>query len=268
MTLLGAVLGLITSEADFARALSTSPTFLPQMAPLVAIAFVAPVALVLHLWRRARRPVGEASPGALHADRRGVVVASDFALVILPVILFTLGILQTAWLMRETVIVHYAAYAAARSARVHLCPPLPESLALSMMRARGEGDCTDDLGRAEAAARLALVSAAPPWGIPCLGACEVPEAALSAIARNTGNAARLAALRDQARYAFDADNVRVDVGFVPQFAWLAMTPGAEPPVRARVTFRHYVVYAVGRALGVRRADGYYYRESTAEVSLL
>lgn len=256
-------------DSGFAEALVRSPTFAWSMLEWLSIFLLASLiglATVLFAARRVRKRVP--FRGRLPVDDAGSVVALDLVLVMIPVMVIMLVLVQSLWLMRETVIVHYAAYSAARSARVTLCPPLAESDRAFMLQAAGKLGCNGDVSGAETAARLALVSASPPWDVPCQQNCAFPDRPLRAIAQETGTGKIYAALEAQAHYAFDAPNVRVDVQFDPHYLALTMRPGLTPPVRARLTFRHYVLYGLGPMFGVRRADGYYYKETTAEVSVL
>ncbi len=252
-------------EPEFAEALWSSPTFLPSLAwPLMA--FLGPggvmlAALAFVGWARFSLP-------ALSRDVTGTALAADLVLVMVPVIAVMLILTQSLWLMREIVIVHYAAYGAARSGRVMLCPIVPETGRALMLQAAGKLGCTGDAHKAEMAARLALVSASPPWPVPCLGNCRFPDRPLRAIAGETGAGALYPALEAQAEYAFDPDNVKVEIGFDPRYLAFAAKPGLTPPVRARLTFRHYVIYGLGPVFGQPRSDGYYYKETVAEVTVL
>ncbi len=266
---------------DFLAALWRSPTFVAALSGYGLALMVAVVAGLAGLGflraRRRRRPRGlgclardgrlAGNGRHLAGDERGVVLAAELVLVVMPVILFVLLVAQICWMMRETVILHYAAFAAARSARVHLCPPIPDPRAV-LRSPMGRAGCTGDRRRAETAARMALVAASPPWGIPCQSSCVIPREALVAIARETGVSAQSPAILDQARYAFDRANVSVSVDFEPKGLILARQAGEVPPVKARVTFRHYVIYGIGQVFGTRRSDGYFYRASTAEMTLL
>ena len=144
----------------------------------------------------------------------------------------------------------------------------PESFLLTYVELRREAGCTNDRWRAENAARISLISASPPWGIPCQQQCQVPETVLRAIAERTGTGPQADAIIDQAHYAFDPENVYLSVEMERSGLLSAMTAGKPQPVRARLTFRHYVVYGFGPIFGKKRQDGYYYRETTAEMVLL
>ncbi|MCO6188241.1 hypothetical protein [Rhizobium sp. L1K21] len=261
------IASLLTDPA-FANALMSSPTFVKTLAADAAL-FGAGLCASLGLYQFVRffRPAIR-SQKSIHRDECGSALAADLVLVMVPAITIMLILVQSLWLMRETVIVHYAAFTAARSARVNICPSMPESLQAFTLQSMGKLGCRGDGGRAEQAARLALISASPPWEVPCLGNCRIPEKTLRAIADETGTGDLYPALEVQARYAFDPQNVALSVGPDPKYLALALKPGLTPPIRARLTFRHYVIYGLGRAFGQKRSDGYYYKETVAEVTLL
>jgi len=253
---------------DIARA---SPTLLPSLGKLALFAGLALCGALVCLWLLARRR-GRVSLYSLARDDAGAVLAADYILVAMPFVVFVTVMVQITWLMRETIILHYATYAAARSARVHLCPVIPDLPIGALLQSQGIL-CTDDRERmVEKTARFALISASPPWNIPCLGACQVPQTAISAIASNTDTAGQRNAMLSQARYAYDSQNLRIDLRKDLAFAVLSgnnpVEPGFRPPVTVRVAYRHYIITLVGPLLGVRRSDGYYYRETSAEVTLL
>jgi hypothetical protein len=257
----------ITVSAPLLAALASSPTFGPELVrlglPFLLSAGLCSLGFIYLHRTRKRRPAA-----GLHRDERGMALAADLVLVMVPFMILILVLLQTLWMMRETVIVHYAAFNAARSARVHLCPPLPESTTVFTLQLSGKLGCDNDRRKAETAARYSLISASPAWGIPCQSNCTIPQDVIRAISVNTNLTSQAPAIMDQARYAFDRDNVTVDVDFDPKYMGLAVKKGTLPPVRARLTFRHYVLYGLGRAIGTKRSDGYFFRETVAEVTLL
>lgn len=255
------------SSSDFVTTLFASPSFFDELAALGLLCglLVLPLLMVMMVRLRCR---SSHSLGQLAKCNRGSVLAIDLIMVMVPFITILLVMLQSLWLARENVIVHYAAFNAARSARAHLCPPLPDSVQMLALQALGKAGCTGEKQRAETAARMALISASPPWGIPCLANCVIPENVIRAISTKTQVGAQTNAILDQAKYAFDPSNVKVEVGVNPAYLPVAAKPGGMVPVRAEVTFRHYILFGFGPVFGSRRADGYFYRESQAEVSLL
>ncbi len=227
---------------------------------------LAGAAVLLLRWvARSRGPGRERISGT-----SGMAVVMDLVLVT-PIFMFImLLILQWAILMKDVLLVHHAAYAAARSAKVHLCPGLTGSAGLMKMRALGSLPCTDDRRKAEDAARYVLVTASPFTStLQCEGGCSPPSAAFEALARGTNTERNMQAWLAQARYAFDPANVSVQVESVAlaQIAAGDDNPG-EPSARARVSFRHILLPWMEIAFGDgRRIDGTAYATLVAEVRL-
>ena len=100
-------------DVEFLEALLRSATFWRETVWLFAVALVLLAALFLAMrrWRPRRR-------GSLHADTRGAAAAVDFILTIPIVFAVVFLIVQFALMAHASLIVHYAAYASARSARV------------------------------------------------------------------------------------------------------------------------------------------------------
>lgn len=208
----------------------------------------------------------------LHADQHGVVISVDLMLIAVPFILFVTLIVQMSWLMRETVIVHYAAYAAARSVKVHECPWVPDGI-IGLMLVQRKLLCTGkEQEQALEAARYSLIAASPPWDIACEDTCEVPEEVLRTIAREGGTSQRENMLVRQAHYAYDPANVELKISMDERMTMMSgefpWERGARPSVKAELVYRHHIVKWVGPLLGVERDDGDYYREGRAVVSLL
>jgi hypothetical protein len=228
---------------------------------------LAGMAVLILRWRVAARG---ARRHHRMAGTSGMAVAMDLVLVT-PIFMFVmLLILQWAILMKDLLLVHHAAYVAARSAKVHLCPGPIGSAGLMKMRALGSLPCTDDHRKAEDAARYVLVTASPFAGsLQCEGGCSPPSAAFEALARGTDTHRNMQAWLAQARYAFDPANVSVRVELTPfaQAGAGEANPG-EQAVRARVSFRHILLPWMEIAFGDgRRTDGTAYSTLVAEVSL-
>ncbi len=233
---------------------------------------IAGLALVLFLVRRRLPGQSAMKPfSRLAADDRGAAFSADFILVAVPVLVFITLLVQITWMMRETIVVHYAAYSAARSAKSHECPLLPAG-PNALYLVQQEWLCSRNSDAPEQAARYALITASPPWDIPCLGSCAIPDTVLRTIARQSGISERANMLNRQARYAFDQSNVRLSVEHDHALMLLAgqtvATPGARPAVKAELIFRNYLFKWTGRLLGERRGDGLYYKETRAVVRLL
>ena len=102
--------------SEFISTVIRSETFWRETVLLAAIAIALTVGLLLAAkrWRSARlRNIAR-----LHRDRSGAAAAVDFILTIPIVLAVVFLIAQFAMLAHASLIVHYAAYASARSARV------------------------------------------------------------------------------------------------------------------------------------------------------
>lgn len=259
-------------DDDFLLALWRSPTFLE---PHLLLRFSSPPALALGaivaivaLLRRVRRLAST----PLHSDQRGSTTMIDFVLVAPVFVYFMFLVFQYAILARDHLFTHYAAYQAARSARVYLCPPFlisPSDLLDSEFDIKV---CDDGLAeeKAELAARLAMIPAAPFRTLKCYQGCaDAPIDAVSALANANGLSKRRAALRRQTLYAFDQDNVKVTVATAPMAVITAGKASPHTPVTARVEARILLLDQIGWVFADgHRKDGHYYVVSKAEVSLL
>jgi len=141
---------------------------------------------------------------ALNRDQRGSANAADFVLII-PFFMFMMCLfVQMAMIVNASLIVHYSAYSAARTARVHFCNRSVIKYPL--------GYITCDASRAEneavRAARYVLIAASPvDESIQSNG--NPPSDSLQWIANQYLE--RESPILIQARYAFDSRNVKVDV---------------------------------------------------------
>lgn len=206
--------------------------------------------------------------GDLVRDESGAAGAMEFTLTAPIFFVASMLIVQYGVFANDSLIVHYAAYSAARSARVHKCPPL--QLADASARSLMELFCSDQGDRWDTAARLALIPAAPAQpNLVCGSGCQIPEPVLTAVTRAADRSDKDAAFRRKAMYAFDRDNVEVAIGRPAGLASVGL--GSDlPAITATVRFRHYVLLPVGRLLGdgIRPQDGYFYKWGEAEVTLL
>ncbi len=159
----------------------------------------------------------------------------DFVLVTPVFVFFMFVVFQFTILAKNHLFTHYAAYAAARSARVYFCPALPITIR-SLIDAK---TCDDDAapGKADLAARLALIPAAPYDQLKCVGACQPPEEALKSLADASGLSKNWRAMRNQARYMFDPQNVTVTVDRAPMALYAAINRSPHVPVTAKVEAR-------------------------------
>lgn len=253
-------------DSPFLTVLVTSPSFW-QSAALPALAMLTLGAALAQTVRR--RPLWS----AFWRDDRGAAVAVDFVLTAPIALAVVLLMIQFLLLLQGNVFVHYAAYCAARSARVYAWDsdtPLArigERIGLEHLI-----DTRALERRAAQAARYALIAASPAQAVPAAASDELPESALAAIAAASGGEVARDVYLHKARYAFDPANstvhLRVDYG-----AGLGMLAGAIDlpaawPIAAEVTFRYHLVIPFGRVFGTARGDGHYYYPMRAEVSLL
>jgi hypothetical protein len=250
--------------SDFLRALIESPTFLPQFAS----ALLAVVACLLFAAAIAGSLARRTKRRRLHRDERGVAAAVDFVLTVPLFMAATSLIVQFALLMQTSMAVHWAAYVAARSVRVHAWEavfPLPPTT----YYLRGLPQEVRD--RAERAARIALIAASPSDSRlpldPGLYARAARDAGdwLAVMARNSAIRdvdARTEALQRKAAYAFYPDNARVDVK-------VELPPDVLfPTALAQVEFHAYTNALYGRLLGEKRADGLWYAPVRAVMRVL
>lgn len=253
-------------DSAFLAALVRSPSFWQPSGALAGVAAAAVVLLVgagltLRMLprRRAKR--------SLLADDAGSVTAVDMVLVTPIFVLFMFMVFQFAILAKNHLFTHYAAYQAARSARVQFCPLLP----LGVADLINKMPCKDSLaaGRADTAARVALIPAAPYRNVRCSSGCAYPAGVLQAVFNTTGQFSLTTAMTRQARYMFDKQNVKVTVKRAPMATYARLVRSPHVPVTATVEARFLLldyggwVFADGQ-----RSDGNYYTVSRAEVSLL
>lgn len=255
--------------------------------------------------RRALTAQREADTGTV-GHRRGSATL-DFVLTLpIAIILFGL-VIQFLLFAQNSLYLHHAAYAAARSARVHLCPDEGVLGAVNTVQSlAGRFDprvCDPDQGRAfdkiDVAARTILVAASPSNNAARErqnDQCRFPTE-LSAVMAATLPEAAMRAFENKACYAFEASgaddpgsfgpgqtpfggNVRVVIEFpessgVTSVVNLALG-GLEQPraVTAEVQFKYPLVTPIGvflmngRHAGVGGALGARWRLGRAQVTLL
>ncbi len=229
-------------DPAFLRALVTAPSFAQVVAPAAAALALLVGLTVFCLRRRLRER--RRRPAGLLRDERGFAVAADFVIT-LPLLMATVSlIVQFATLLQGATFVHYAAYVAARSVRVHAWA---ESFPFVPLRISDEARA-----RAERAARYVLIGASP--ADPGLPLQREPWAAGRDAARSylrvlARGGASSAALARQAGYAFYPENARVAVRLVypPFAAWVT--------AEASVDFWLHCGVLYGRLLGEQRRDG-------------
>jgi len=216
----------------------------------------------------------------LASDQRGSSVAIDFVLTLPIFLTLLLLIVQYALMSHTALLVHYAAYSAARSARVWMWDkqdmrPWPRPVPALRTPVSLRNISPEVQQRAETAARFALIAASPADVSIQRSPTRMPHSILSAMAKVSGLDGRELALRNKAAYAFDPSNTIVEIK--PALSSLnqpgievdAAQPGDAWAVTASVTFRMSLDMPIAaRLLGKPRGDGSYYETSTAEVTLL
>lgn len=190
--------------------------------------------------------------------RRKGSVAME-AVLLLPLLLLLAGIFgQYMDLSKSRVFAEHAAYAAARSALAHKCPP-PASGSLLTGRAP-EVPCRETPERWIDAARWSLASASPSSDYAAArGLCpDLSSAEFAALAAGLPERLRKA-YRNRLCYAFEPGNVEVEV------EWRDAV-GEPWPVEALVRFKTPLVAPIGLFLADgRRADGTRWAWSEARV---
>lgn len=237
----------------FTRALLDSPTFIGALAGCAGPLLFAGAVAILLLRRLARK-----SRPRLSQDS-GLAVVTDFVIT-MPLLMATVSlIVQFSILLHAALVVHYAAYAAAHTVRVHAWEEaFPRSVLLTSVSKKVQGRC-------EGAARYALISASPAdSGLPLERAAyrrglEQARPYLRILTRLGGSRS---ALERQAGYAFHPRNARIRCG-------IAKPPSVLfPTARATVEFDIYTGALYGRLLGNKRSDGLYVATLRAQMSVL
>ncbi len=224
--------------------------------PLTGFALGALASLGVALWPLLR--MQRRRSGSLAHDERGAAAAVDFVLTLPIFITFVSLAIQFAVLLNATLVIHYAAFSAARSARAWVVEeaatsPLPLSSLPIAMPVSGEVR-----QHAESAARMALVAVSPSDPEIAHGG-SAPEQTMRAIATAGGLQARGDAFVAKAGYAFDPQNSTVEV----EARWR----NGAPEVTASVSYRIHTGILAGRALGSDRGDGVRALPARAEVTL-
>lgn len=195
------------ADIEFWEAALLSPTFrgsLIYLGMLIAI-FLLLVYLAKYSVSRVSWMRKDGVLLALSNDKRGSANAVDFVLV-MPFFMFIMCLfVQMAMIVNASLIVHYAAYSAARTASVHFCHrtvveyPVGFVLGCNLNKAERE---------ALKAAQYVLIAASPvDDSVPSTG--NPPNHSLQLLADDYLK--RKSPLLTQARYAFDSRNVDVDV---------------------------------------------------------
>lgn len=259
-------------EPGFLRALLDSPTAGREIGLRLLMLLCV---LSVGFWLTHRR-LRRSGLGVLHRDCGGMASTVALVMVTPAVLILILIFAQLVMLLDKAILVHYSAYAAARSARVWLWDfdPLDPVARVGgrfavnpLVLAERNRDVRREV---EDAARFALIPAAPVAGAG--GDGKVPERVLRVLAEQGDLARRGEVLIRQASYAFDPANSnilfdRVALTTRPDMAWDLASEGDAWPVRARVEFRARLDLPVVRFFG-KREDGAWYTRIKAEMVLL
>ena len=276
------------SEFAFLQALSSSPSFLSLMVQcVVGMLAVVVVLLFLSVHFKSR----SAPPNRIRelvGNETGSAAALDFVMTMPLFMLMITLFVQLAMIANSALIVHYAAFSAARSARVHmwhrdvwwdklddyvvnsedssvLFPVLYAKNAQAAKRA------------AHNAAKWVLIAASPvsknSWARPV----NVPERIIRRIAGQNLPEDREATILRQAAYAYGEQNTEIEIipaalsvsinslGYLQEM----LMPSNAWPIKATVRFRKYLSLPLAAvALGTRSEHGKYFRWIEAEMTLL
>ena len=198
----------------------------------------------------------------------------------LPVMLVLFGAVSQVLITAQSrVHLEQAAYAAARSALAHKCPPfnIVARLRSGFVAAVRPTECDTRRGALDAialrkatdAARWALVASAPTTGAAAGRGCAgLPAAATEIMTGSDRIMGRDAAVRNAICYVFEEGNVTVELDW--QDSLLSGLAGrTEVPLRATVTFRYPLSTPFRRFIrDGERGDGTYWKTGSATVTLL
>ncbi|NNE81511.1 MAG: hypothetical protein HKN18_14685 [Silicimonas sp.] len=200
------------------------------------------------------------------------------AALALPVMLVLFGAVSQVLITSQSrVHLEQAAYAAARSALAHKCPPFN---ILAVLRSPAAtifgGECETRRGqldaiaqkKAEDAARWALIAAAPTTGSASGRGCDRIPAAEDLLTRGDMIGGRNQAALNALCYVFEPGNVTVTLEW--QETLLSRITGrTEVPIRATVQFRYPLSTPFRRFVrDGERGDGTYWKSGSASVTLL
>lgn len=269
------------TDLEFFQVLFRSPTFTELLCGEVVLCIILIFASIVII-----RKFKIVTPGKLWSDTRGSANAVDFVLVI-PIFMTVIAIfVQLALIVNTSLIVHYAAYSAARSARIvmwnhdvwedRLWKQLPQDAAglakFTTLKSRNKNDAEQ---AAEAAARYVLIAASPVNPRVPSAPKEIPKKIIERVSDIYLSKARSRALLQQAKYAYDSNNVEVTVStatsedpILSTLYFFETTKFASAwPVTVKVSYRMHLGVPFAAVLG-DYDGGRYYKEVDAEVTLL
>lgn len=196
----------------------------------------------------------------------------------LPAMLVLLGaVAQVMITSQSRVHLEQAAYAAARAALAHQCPPHHVLVRLrtpgiparppECLTRRSELNAIAQ-ARAEDAARWALIAAAPTTGAAAARGCDQVAAAEELLTGGDHIQGRDQAAINAICYVFEPGNVTVDIAWAQSTGSL-LSGSTELPIEATVTFRFPLSTPFRRFVSEgERGDGTHWRSGTATVTLL
>ena len=198
------------------------------------------------------------------------------AVLALPAVLLMAGLIAQTMLLAQTrTYVENAAFAAARSALVHMCrDPGIRDFITSPYGAFQDYQCDDSDSPWVDAAKWSLVTAAPSSGFGAeLGSCEDMTSGVQLLTGAPMDNRLITAARNRICYAFQGDNVDVSVEWADTEGWVrrfgaTLNPEARP-IRATVRFKAALTTPIQRLLsdGVHN-DGTPWRMIEATVVIL
>lgn len=212
--------------------------------------------------------------GFLTRRRRGSIGLE--AVLALPAVLLMGGIVAQTMLLAQTrTYVENAAFAAARSALVHLCrDPGIMDFITSPYGAVQDYRCDDDDEPWIDAARWSLVTAAPSSGFAAArGTCPQLTSGMQLLNGAPMDSALTEAARNRICYVFQGDNVEVEVDWADDSDWVGrfgnvVNPEARP-IRATVRFKAALTTPIQRLLSDDvHSDGTPWRMIEATVVIL
>ena len=274
-------------EFEFLQALRSSQTFYTLIMQCSVAALVVLVALFL-LYARFRPYFQPNRFRDLVSNETGSAAAIDFVITMPFFVLMLTVFVQLAMIANSALIVHYAAFSAARSARVHMwhrdvwwdklddyvIDSEDSSGLFSVLYAKNATAATK---AAYNAAKWVLIAASPVSESVTRTSANVPENIIRRIVSQNLPESRQGTILRQASYAYDEQNTGVEIIPAALSASInspghlqeILMPSNAWPIKATVRFRKYLsVPLAGVAFGTRSAQGRYFRWIEAEVTLL
>lgn len=212
----------------------------------------------------------------LSKRRRGSVGIE--AAMALPAVLVLFGAVSQVMITAQSRMhLEQAAYAAARSALVHKCPPFnivaalkSPVAALRLTECRKNRSGLDAIAqrKAEDAARWALIAAAPTTGHAMGRGCDQVKAGEEILTGSDKVMGRDQAVKNAMCYVFEPGNVTVTLEWQETLR-TKLTGQTDVPIRATVEFLYPLSTPFRRFVyDEKRGDGTYLKRGSAAVTLL